>query len=39
VVFIDYMLNVPVIPDRTPKTEKVTFVVNGLKDVASKRRP
>ena len=34
VVFIDYMQKVPVIPDPPTETEKVTYVVNGLKDVA-----
>jgi replicative DNA helicase len=34
VVFIDYMQKVPVIPDPPTETEKVTIVVNGLKDVA-----
>jgi replicative DNA helicase len=34
VVFIDYMQKVPVIPDPATEAEKVTFVVNGLKDVA-----
>ncbi len=34
VVFIDYMQKVPVIPDPATEAEKVTFVVNGLKDLA-----
>jgi replicative DNA helicase len=34
VVFIDYMQKVPVIPDPSTEAEKVTFVVNGLKDLA-----
>jgi replicative DNA helicase len=34
VVFVDYMQKVPVIPEPLTETEKVTFVVNGLKDVA-----
>ncbi|MFN8620503.1 MAG: DnaB-like helicase C-terminal domain-containing protein [Chloroflexota bacterium] len=34
VVFIDYMQKVPVIPDPPTETEKVTYVVQGLKDVA-----
>ena len=34
VVFIDYMQKVPVIPDAATETEKVTFVVQGLKDLA-----
>ncbi len=34
VVFIDYMQKVPVIPDPNTEAEKVTFVVNGLKDLA-----
>jgi replicative DNA helicase len=34
VVFIDYMQKVPVIPDPPSETEKVTIVVNALKDVA-----
>jgi replicative DNA helicase len=33
-VFIDYMQKVPVIPDPSTEAEKVTIVVNGLKDVA-----
>lgn len=34
VVFVDYMQKVPVIPDPSTETEKVTIVVNGLKDLA-----
>jgi len=34
VVFIDYMQKVPVIPEPPTENEKVTYVVNGLKDVA-----
>jgi replicative DNA helicase len=34
VVFIDYMQKVPVIPDPPTEAEKVTYVVNGLKDIA-----
>ncbi|MCY7420066.1 MAG: AAA family ATPase [Chloroflexi bacterium] len=34
VVFIDYMQKVPVIPDPPTEAEKVTYVVNGLKDLA-----
>lgn len=34
VVFIDYMQKVPVIPDPPTETEKVTYVVQGMKDVA-----
>jgi replicative DNA helicase len=34
VVFVDYLQKVPVIPEPTTENEKVTFVVNGLKDVA-----
>ncbi len=34
VVFVDYLQKVPVIPDPATETEKVTLVVNGLKDVA-----
>jgi replicative DNA helicase len=34
VVFVDYMQKVPVIPDPATETEKVTTIVNGLKDVA-----
>jgi len=34
VVFVDYLQKVPMIPDPNTETEKVTFVVNGLKDIA-----
>jgi len=34
VVFVDYLQKVPVIPDPSTETERVTMVVNGLKDVA-----
>jgi replicative DNA helicase len=34
VVFVDYLQKVPVIPDPATETEKVTIVVNGLKDIA-----
>ncbi len=34
VVFVDYLQKVPVIPEPPTETEKVTYVVNGLKDVA-----
>jgi replicative DNA helicase len=34
VVFVDYLQKVPVIPDPASETERVTVVVNGLKDVA-----
>ena len=34
VVVVDYLQKVPVIPEPTTEAEKVTFVVNGLKDVA-----
>ncbi len=33
-VIVDYLQKVPVIPEPPTETEKVTFVVNGLKDVA-----
>jgi replicative DNA helicase len=33
-VFVDYLQKVPVIPDPNTENEKVTIVVNGLKDVA-----
>ncbi|MDQ3937285.1 MAG: DnaB helicase C-terminal domain-containing protein [Chloroflexota bacterium] len=33
-VVVDYLQKVPVIPDPATETEKVTVVVNGLKDVA-----
>ncbi len=31
---VDYLQKVPVIPEPPTETEKVTFVVNGLKDIA-----
>jgi replicative DNA helicase len=34
VVFVDYLQKVPVIPEPPTETEKVTIVVNGMKDVA-----
>lgn len=34
VVFVDYLQKVPQIPEPNSETEKVTYVVNGLKDVA-----
>jgi hypothetical protein len=34
VVFVDYLQKVPQIPEPDSETEKVTFVVNGLKDIA-----
>ena len=33
-VVVDYMQKVPVIPEPPTESEKVTFVVNGLKDIA-----
>src|SRR6476659_1971303 len=33
-VVVDYLQKVPMIPDPNTETEKVTFVVNGLKDIA-----
>ena len=33
-VVVDYLQKVPVIPEPPNETEKVTFVVNGLKDIA-----
>lgn len=33
-VVVDYMQKVPVIPEPPTEAEKVTFVVNGLKDIA-----
>jgi len=33
-VFVDYLQKVPMIPEPNTETEKVTFVVNGLKDIA-----
>ncbi len=34
VVFVDYLQKVPQIPEPDSETEKVTYVVNGLKDIA-----
>ncbi|HEX9044487.1 MAG TPA: DnaB-like helicase C-terminal domain-containing protein [Candidatus Limnocylindrales bacterium] len=34
VVVVDYLQKVPQIPEPTSESEKVTFVVNGLKDIA-----
>jgi replicative DNA helicase len=34
VLFVDYLQKVPVIPEPPDETEKVTRVVNGLKDIA-----
>jgi replicative DNA helicase len=34
VLFVDYLQKVPVIPEPSDETEKVTRVVNGLKDIA-----
>src|SRR6185503_1802648 len=34
VVVIDYLQKVPQIPEPSTETEKVTFIVNGLKDIA-----
>ena len=34
VVFVDYLQKVPMIPDAPNETERITVVVNGLKDVA-----
>ena len=34
VVFVDYLQKVPQIPEPNTETEKVTYVVNGLKDIA-----
>ncbi len=34
VVFVDYLQKVPLIPEPNTETEKVTVVVNGLKDIA-----
>ena len=34
VVFVDYLQKVPVIPEPNTEAEKVTTIVNGLKDVA-----
>jgi replicative DNA helicase len=33
-VVVDYMQKVPMYPEQTTEAEKVTFVVNGLKDIA-----
>ena len=33
-VVVDYLQKVPMIPDPATETEKVTYVVNGLKDIA-----
>jgi replicative DNA helicase len=33
-VIVDYLQKVPVIPEPPTETEKVTYVVNGLKDIA-----
>jgi len=33
-LFVDYLQKVPQVPEPDTETEKVTFVVNGLKDVA-----
>ena len=33
-VFVDYLQKVPMIPEPSTETEKVTVVVNGLKDIA-----
>jgi replicative DNA helicase len=33
-VFVDYLQKVPLIPEPNTETEKVTVVVNGLKDIA-----
>jgi len=34
VVMVDYLQKVPVLPEPTTETEKVTFAVGGLKDIA-----
>ncbi len=34
VVMVDYLQKVPVLPEPSTESEKVTFVVNGLKDIA-----
>jgi len=34
VVFVDYLQKVPQIPEPSTESEKVTYVVNGLKDIA-----
>ena len=36
-VVVDYLQKVPVIPEPATEREKVTFVVNGLKDIALSR--
>ena len=33
-VFVDYLQKVPQIPEPENETEKVTYIVNGLKDIA-----
>jgi len=33
-VVVDYLQKVPQYPEPSSETEKVTFVVNGLKDIA-----
>ncbi len=33
-VFVDYLQKVPLFPEPSTETEKITFVVNGLKDIA-----
>ena len=33
-VIVDYLQKVPQIPEPTTETEKITYVVNGLKDIA-----
>ncbi|HJW23048.1 MAG TPA: DnaB-like helicase C-terminal domain-containing protein [Candidatus Limnocylindrales bacterium] len=38
VVIVDYLQKVPQIPEPTNEAEKVTFVVNGLKDIALSER-
>jgi len=37
-VIVDYLQKVPQIPEPTTETEKVTFLVNGLKDIALSER-
>jgi len=34
VVFVDYLQKVPQLPEPSTESEKVTYVVNGLKDIA-----
>ena len=34
VVFVDYLQKVPQVPEPSSESEKVTYVVNGLKDIA-----